>query len=150
MVKDNPGTQGIREGKVGATVLLPLEALVGAFTFSLVPAYLNRSATQPDSIVTVGAAARWDLGERHRIHGEYYPRPGKLSDVRVASNSSFRALEPGWALGYTYRTRGHRFTLMATNVLGTTAHQVLSGDDKGLGPARGGDWALGFNLARIF
>lgn len=150
VVRDNPSTLGLREGKVGATVLVPLEALAGEFTFSLVPAYLNRSATQPDPIVTVAAALRWDAGEHHRLHGEYYPRPGKLSDTRVASNSTTRPLEPGWALGYTYRTRGHRFTLVATNVLGTTAHQVLSGDTNGLGPVRSGDWVLGFNVVRIF
>ncbi|MFN8010270.1 MAG: DUF5777 family beta-barrel protein [Holophagaceae bacterium] len=150
VVKDNPSTVGLREGKVGATVLVPLEALVGDLTFSLVPAYLNRSATQPDPIATVAAAVRWDVAEHHRIHGEYYPRPGKLSDTRVAFNSTTRALEPGWALGYTYRTRGHRFSLLATNVLGTTAHQVLSGDTNGLGPAPSGDWVLGFNVVRIF
>lgn len=150
VVRDNPSTAGLREGKVGTTLLVPLEVLAGPVTVSLVPAYLNRSATQPDPIVTAAAAVRWDLGDHHRLQGEYYPRPGKLSDTRVAFNSTTRALEPGWALGYTYRTRGHRFTAVATNVLGTTAHQVLSGDYNGIGPARSGDWVLGFNVVRIF
>lgn len=150
VVRDNPSTLGLREGKVGTTLLVPLEALAGAFTFALVPAYLNRSATQPDPVLTAAAALRWDLGDHHRLHGEYYPRPGRLSDTRVASGSASRALEPGWALGYTYRTRGHRFTAVATNVMGTTAHQVLSGDANGVGPARSGDWVLGFNVVRIF
>lgn len=150
VVRDNPTTVGLKEGKVGATVLVPLELLAGAFTLSLVPAYVNRSALQAEAIVTAGAALRWDAGERHRIHGEYYPRPGKLDDVRVPSGSSVRPLEAGWAIGYTYRTRGHRFTALATNVLGTTAHQVLAGDANGLGPVRSGDWVLGFNLIRIF
>lgn len=150
VVRDNRTTASVREGKVGSTVLVPVEAMAGPVTFSLVPAYLNRSATRAEAIFTVAAALRWDPSEKHRVHGEYYPRPGKLSDVRVAFNSTTRELEPGWALGYTYRTRGHRFSMMATNVLGTTAHQVLAGDYNGIGPVRGGDWVLGFNVVRIF
>jgi hypothetical protein len=150
VVKDNRSTVGVREGKVGSTVLVPLEALAGPVTFSLVPAYINRSATQAEAVFNVAAALRWDLSERHRVHGEYYPRPGKLKDTQVPSGATTRDLEPGWALGYTYRTRGHRFSAVATNVLGTTAHQVLTGDYNGIGPARSGDWVLGFNVVRIF
>ncbi len=150
VVRDNKTTAGVREGKVGSTVLVPLEALAGPVTFSLVPAYINRTATRTEAIFNVAAALRWDLSEKHRVHGEYYPRPGKLRDTLVAAGSTARGLEPGWALGYTYRTRGHRFSAVATNILGTTAHQVLSGDYNGLGPARGGDWVLGFNVVRIF
>jgi hypothetical protein len=150
VVKDRAVTVGVREGKVGSTVLLPLEALVGPVTFSLVPAYINRSATQPDAIFTVAAALRWDVTEKHRVHGEYYPRPSKLKDTLVDASPGPRTLEPGWALGYTFRTRGHRFSAMATNVQGTTAHQVLSGDYNGIGPYKSGDWVLGFNIVRIF
>ena len=38
------------------------------------------------------------------------------------------AFEQGFALGYQYRTFRHRFTLMATNELGSTAVHVLGGD----------------------
>ena len=83
--------------------------------------------------------------------GEYYPRPSKVKDLQVYQDSTTtRALETGWALGYVFRTKGHRFTVLATNVSGTTPHQVLSGDYQGRGPNRSGDWALGFNLVRIF
>ncbi|MDE3246014.1 MAG: hypothetical protein KGN80_08000, partial [Acidobacteriota bacterium] len=59
--------------------------------------------------------------------------------------------ENGWALGYVFKTKGHRFTLLATNANGTTANQVLGGDYGAQpGPSRSGEWGLGFNLVRIF
>lgn len=44
----------------------------------------------------------------------------------------------------------YRFTILATNVRGTTANQVLGGDYAGTGPNRSGQWGLGFHLVRIF
>lgn len=81
----------------------------------------------------------------YRTTGEFYPRPSKLD----------KRYKPGWAAGFAYKTFKHRFTPMATNTAGTTAHQVLGGDYRG-GPGTygaeqgGGKWSLGFNIVRIF
>lgn len=53
-------------------------------------------------------------------------------------------------MGYQHRTQGHRFTIIAPTVPGTTANQVLGGDYEGFGPRSPNNWSLGFNLVRIF
>jgi hypothetical protein len=130
------GTVGI----TGATVQLPAELVAGSFTFSLVPTWLSRTTTRDRSLFTAGAGLRWRFTESQSALAEYYPRPSRLDSATY---------EPGYAVGYRFQTKGHRFTLLATNVQGTTAHQVLGGDYAG-GPRPPGRWALGFNLVRIF
>lgn len=131
------GTVGI----TGAAVQLPAEVRLGAaLTLSLVPTYLSRTTTQDKPLVTAGAGARWQFSDRHSLLAEYVPRPARLDS---------RRFEAGAALGYRFHTRGHRFTLLASNLGGTTAHQVLGGDYAS-GPRSINKWALGFNLVRIF
>ncbi|WP_243304416.1 DUF5777 family beta-barrel protein [Geothrix oryzisoli] len=130
------GTVGI----TGATLQLPTELVMGTVTLSVVPTWLSRTTTRDQALFTAGAGLRWRLLERQSLLAEYYPRPGRLDAATY---------EQGFALGYRFQTKGHRFTLLATNVQGTTAHQVLGGDYGG-GPRPGGRWALGFNLVRIF
>jgi hypothetical protein len=128
-------------GLTGAAVQFPAELQVGqALTLSLVPTWLSRTTAVDQALFTAGAGARWQCTERHALLAEYYPRPARLDPA------FFKA---GAALGYRFRTRGHRFTLLATNVGGTTTHQVLGGDYAG-GPRSFGHWALGFNLVRVF
>lgn len=127
-------------GVTGVALQLPTEVLVGPLTFSLVPTWLSRTTTRDRALFTAGAGLRWHMLEGQTLHAEYYPRPARL-DADV--------YEAGFALGYRFQTKGHRFTLLATNVQGTTAHQVLGGDYAG-GPRPSGQWALGFNLVRIF
>jgi len=130
------GTVGI----TGATLQLPTEFLAGPVTFSVVPTWLSRTTTRDRALFTAGAGLRWRILDGQSILAEYYPRPARLDAA---------TFEQGFALGYRFQTKGHRFTLLATNVQGTTAHQVLGGDYAG-GPRPPGQWALGFNLVRVF
>lgn len=130
----------VKGGQVGTTVQVPVDWQPWApLTITLVPTYLSRSATA-ERVVTAGVGIHWAFTESQGLIGEYYPRPSKV-------DSGF---EQGWALGYQYRTHGHRFSILATNQLGTTANQVLGGDYQGFGPRPSGAWALGFNVIRIF
>jgi hypothetical protein len=127
-------------GVTGAALQLPTEFLAGPVTFSLVPTWLSRTTTRDQALFTTGAGIRWRILEGQSILAEYYPRPTRLDAATY---------EQGFALGYRFQTKGHRFTLLVTNVQGTTAHQVLGGDYAG-GPRAPGQWALGFNLVRMF
>lgn len=130
----------VKGGLVGGAFQAPVDwQPVEALTVSVVPTYLSRTATAR-SVATAGLGLRWRLAEHQGLLAEYYPRPSKVDG----------AFHPGWALGYQYRTRGHRFSFVASNELGTTAHQVLGGDYGGFGPRASGSWALGFNLIRMF
>ena len=130
------GTVGIS----GGTVQVPAEFFIGDLTtFTLVPTYISRTTTQDKGVFTAGAGVRVDVTGKLGLLAEYYPRPGKIG----------KDFKPGYAFGATYRTLKHRFTLLGTNALGTTANQVLSGDFGG-GPRSTGQWALGFNLTRTF
>jgi len=130
------GTVGI----TGAALQLPTEFRAGSVTLSLVPTWLSRTSTLDRSRFTAGAGLQWRILEGQSVLAEYYPRPSRLNAATY---------EQGFALGYRFQTKGHRFTLLATNVQGTTAHQALGGDYGG-GPRAPGEWALGFNLVRIF
>lgn len=127
-------------GTSGVALQLPLEWRPWApLTLEAVPTWLSRTPTEK-GVANVGLGLRWDLAEHHGVYAEYYPRPSKIPD----------SFHRGCALGYVFRTYRHRFTILATNEPGTTAHQVLGGDYDGSGPVRLHDWALGFNLVRIF
>ncbi len=127
-------------GVVGTAVQVPVDLVAGPVTLGLVPTWLSRTTSRTEGLLTAGASLRWRFRDNQAVLGEFYPHPG-----RIQSGSR----ENGFALGYRYWTKGHRFTLLATNVQGTTTHQVLGGDYAG-GPRPPGQWALGFNLVRIF
>lgn len=130
----------VKGGLVGGAFQAPIDwQPLDALTLSLVPTYLSRTATERN-VATAGLGLHWAFAEHQGLLAEYYPRPSKVS----------KAFEQGWSLGYQYRTHGHRFTLLATNELGTTTHQVLGGDYEGFGPRTPGTWVLGFNVIRIF
>lgn len=130
----------VKGGQLGGVFQVPVDLQpLEALTFTAVPTFLARTATARN-VVTTGLGVRWMVAEHQGILAEFYPRPSRV----------YRGFEQGWALGYQYRTVGHRFTIVATNVPGTTNHQVLGGDYEGYGPRSANYWALGFNLIRIF
>ena len=130
----------VKGGIVGGAFQIPVDwQPVQPLTLSLVPTYLSRTATARH-VATAGLGAHWAFTEHQGLLGEFYPRPSKVPD----------GFERGWAFGYQYRTAGHRFSVLATNELGTTAHQVLGGDYEGFGPRASGGWVLGFNVVRLF
>jgi hypothetical protein len=125
-------------GISGAAFQAPTEIPAGPVTFLLVPTWLSRTSTVDAGLFTLAGGLRWQVTEKHALLAEYYPRPARLD----------RSFEQGAAFGYRYRTRGHRFTLLATNTPGTTAHQVLGGDYGG-GPRSPNRWSLAFNIVRM-
>lgn len=150
-IKDQAFSPDTREGIVGTAVQLPVSWSGSGITLLVVPTYLSSTSTQRKGVATAGIGLRWDMAEHHSLIGEYYPRPSKVKDLRVfVDSTTTRGVENGWALGYVFKTKGHRFTFLATNARGTTPNQVLGGDYAGVGPNRSGEWGLGFNLVRIF
>lgn len=150
-VRDNPDTPDYQEGKLGTAIQLPIDWKVSeGFTLSAVPTWLSRSNLKRQPLVTAGYSARLELTPDQAFIAEYYPRPSKQKDVQVVEGTETRPLRAGWAMGYIFKTRGHRFTILGTTMPGTTTHQVLAGDYAGQGPRRTGEWGLGFNIARMF
>jgi hypothetical protein len=130
------GTVGIS----GTSIQVPTEFTLGDLAaLTLVPTWLSRTTTQEKSVFTAGAALRVELTDKFGLMGEYYPRPSKVANT----------FKPGYTVGITYKTFKHRFTLLGTSVVGTTANQVLSGDFGG-GARSTGQWSLGFNVTRTF
>jgi len=168
-----------RVGISGGVFQLPLEwYITDDIIFTAVPAYITRSTTSnttlstldgstnppsaiPDAspntsgVFNVGLSLRANITEKFGVIGEFYPRPSKFSKaVKVipGGTTTGPSLEPyrsGFAFGLTYKTFKHRFSLLGTNVSGTTANQVLSGDYYG-GPHPSSQWAIGFNVTRVF
>lgn len=135
-VVTSDGTVGLS----GMAFQLPTEIfLTDDFVLSVVPTYLSRTTTQEKSVFNYGVGLHYDFTSKFRFVAEYYPRPSKIA----------KTFETGFAVGISYKTFKHRFTLLGTNSRGTTAHQVLGGDYGG-GPVPKGDWSLGFNVARVF
>lgn len=157
-------------GKVGVTGLtfqVPTEIFItDDIIFSLVPTYISRTTTT-DTILTpapgemapttpraggvfnVGLGLRGAITERFSLVSEYYPRPSKLAKAGPGGITDWTSYQNGFAIGFSYKTFKHRFTVVGTNASGTTGNQVLSGDYGG-GPRPSAKWSLGFNVARVF
>lgn len=156
-----------RVGVAGGVFQLPTEIfLTDDIIVSVVPTYITKTTTtdtilavppgaapntSPNTggVFNVGLGLRIGFTEKFSFMGEYYPRPSKFSNAApgvVTDGSTYR---PGFAAGVSYRTFKHRFTLIGTNVPGTTANQVLSGDYGG-GPRSSSQWSIGFNVVRVF
>ena len=157
-------------GKVGVSGLafqVPTEIfLTDDIIFSVVPAYITKTTTSdtilavppgaaPNTspnkggVFNVGLGLRIGFTEKFSFVGEYYPRPAKFSKAAPGGITDGSTYQPGFAAGISYKTFKHRFTLVGTNVPGTTANQVLSGDYGG-GPRASSRWSIGFNVARVF
>lgn len=142
-------SRDFKTGKLGTAIQLPMEWRVSEYlTLSAVPTWLSRSNLKREPLTTVGLSVRMELTPEQAFIAEYYPRPSKLKNELSIEGKPLETA--GWAMGYMFKTKGHRFTILGTNVKGTTTNQVLAGDYNFVGPSRSGDWRLGFNIARMF
>jgi len=157
-------------GKVGisgAALQVPTEIFItDDIIFSVVPTYVTKTTTSdtilavppgqtpnttPNSggVFNVGVGLRVGITEKFSVVGEYYPRPSKFSKAAPGGITDGTTYQNGFAFGVSYKTFKHRFTLAGTNASGTTTNQVMSGDYGG-GPRPSAQWAIGFNVSRIF
>lgn len=157
-------------GKVGISglaVQLPTEIFItDDIIFSVVPSYITKTTTtdtvlavppgqtpntKPNTggVFNVGLGLRIGFTEKFSFVSEYYPRPSKFAKAAPGGITDGTTYQNGFAVGFSYKTFKHRFTLAGSNASGTTANQVMSGDYGG-GPRLSGNWSLGFNVTRIF
>lgn len=155
-------------GISGATVQVPTEFFLGDLIVTLVPSYVTSTTTRKLDLSTnpatflpagkekkglfnLGIGLRYGFTEKFSAMAEYYPRPSRLPKEHIVGtiNGEDYGYQNGFAAGISYKTFKHRFTLIGTNTIGTTANQVLSGDHGG-GPRPSGQWSLGFNIVRVF
>ena len=157
-------------GKVGISGMafqVPTEIFItDDIILSLVPTYITKTTTT-DTILPVppgktpnttpnkggvfnlGVGLRIGFTDKFSFATEYYPRPSKFAKAAPGGITDGSTYQNGFAGGFSYKTFKHRFTVFGTNASGTTANQVLSGDYGG-GPRLSSQWALGFNVARVF
>ncbi len=157
-------------GKVGISglaVQVPTEIFItDDIIFSVVPTYITKTTTtdtvlavppghtpntKPNTggVFNVGLGLRIGFTEKFSFVSEYYPRPSKFAKAAPGGITDGTTYQNGFAVGFSYKTFKHRFTLAGSNASGTTANQVMSGDYGG-GPRLSGNWSLGFNVTRIF
>ena len=157
-------------GKVGISglaVQVPTEIFItDDIIFSVVPTYITKTTTtdtvlavppghtpntKPNTggVFNVGLGLRIGFTEKFSFVSEYYPRPSKFAKAAPGGITDGTTYQNGFAVGFSYKTFKHRFTLAGSNASGTTANQVMSGDSGG-GPRLSGNWSLGFNVTRIF
>lgn len=157
-------------GKVGINGILlqvPTEIFItDDIIFTVVPSYLSRNTTgdtilipapgetvsstpNKPAVFNVGLGLRIGITEKFSVMAEYYPRPSKLAKAAPGGITDGTTYQNGFAAGVSYKTFKHRFTLVGTNASGTTGNQIMSGDYGG-GPRPSAQWAIGFNVARVF
>ena len=157
-------------GKVGISglaVQVPTEIFItDDIIFSVVPTYITKTTTtdtilsvppgqapntspNKGGVFNVGLGLRIEFTEKFSFAGEYYPRPSKFSKAAPGGITDGTTYQNGFAAGISYKTFKHRFTVFGTNASGTTTNQVMSGDYGG-GPRPSAQWAIGFNVARVF
>ena len=157
-------------GKVGISglsVQLPTEIFItDDIIFSVVPTYITKTTTtdtilpvppgqtpnttpNKGGVFNVGLGLRIGFTEKFSFVGEYYPRPSKFSKAAPGGITDGTTYQNGFAAGISYKTFKHRFSVFGSNASGTTTNQVMSGDYGG-GPRPSAQWAIGFNVARVF
>ena len=157
-------------GKVGISglsVQLPTEIFItDDIIFSVVPTYITKTTTtdtilpvppgqtpnttpNKGGVFNVGLGLRIGFTEKFSFVGEYYPRPSKFSKAAPGGITDGTTYQNGFAAGLSYKTFKHRFSVFGSNASGTTTNQVMSGDYGG-GPRPSAQWAIGFNVARVF
>jgi len=157
-------------GKVGISglaVQVPTEIFItDDIIFSVVPTYITKTTTtdtilpvppgqtpnttpNKGGVFNVGLGLRIGFTEKFSFVGEYYPRPSKFSKAAPGGITDGTTYQNGFAAGLSYKTFKHRFSVFGTNASGTTTNQVMSGDYGG-GPRPSAQWAIGFNVARVF
>ena len=156
-----------RIGVTGFTAQLPTEIFIGDdLILSLVPTFVSKTTTsdtilpvppgttpntKPNKggVFNVGLGLRYGFTDKFSVMAEYYPRPSKFAKAAPGGITDGSTYQNGFAAGFSYKTFKHRFTLAGTNASGTTANQVMSGDYGG-GPRLSSQWAIAFNVARVF
>ncbi len=156
-----------RIGVTGFTAQLPTEIFIGDdLILSLVPTFVSKTTTsdtilpvppgttpntKPNKggVFNVGLGLRYGFTDTFSVMAEYYPRPSKFAKAAPGGITDGSTYQNGFAAGFSYKTFKHRFTLAGTNASGTTANQVMSGDYGG-GPRLTSQWAIAFNVARVF
>ena len=156
-----------RIGVTGFTAQLPTEIFIGDdLILSLVPTFVSKTTTsdtilpvppgttpntKPNKggVYNVGLGLRYGFTDKFSVMAEYYPRPSKFAKAAPGGITDGSTYQNGSAAGFSYKTFKHRFTLAGTNASGTTANQVMSGDYGG-GPRLTSQWAIAFNVARVF
>lgn len=154
-------------GISGVSAQLPVEIFItDDLIFSAVPTYISKTTTtdtilavppgqtpntspSKGGVFNVGIGLRYGFTDAFSVMTEFYPRPSKFSKAAPAGFTDRTSYQAGFAAGVSYKTFKHRFTVFGTNASGTTPNQVMSGDYGG-GPRPSSQWALGFNLSRIF
>jgi len=155
-------------GLTGATIQAPMEFFLGDLILSVVPTYITATSTrrldlstnpatllpvdrQKKGVFNVGLGLRYGFTEAFSAMTEYYPKPSRLPKDHIVGsiNGADYGYQAGFAVGLSYKTFKHRFTISGSNTTGTTANQVLSGDHAG-GPRPSGQWSFGFNVLRVF
>ena len=156
-----------RVGVSGFTAQIPTEIFIGDdLILSLVPTFVSKTTTSdtilpvppgvtPNTkvnqggVFNVGLGLRYGFTDKFSVMAEYYPRPSKFAKAAPGGITDGSTYQNGFAAGFSYKTFKHRFTLAGTNASGTTANQVMSGDYGG-GPRLTSQWAIAFNVARVF
>ena len=156
-----------RVGVSGFTAQIPTEIFIGDdLILSLVPTFVSKTTTSdtilpvppgvtPNTkvnqggVFNVGLGLRYGFTDKFSVMAEYYPRPSKFAKAAPGGITDGSTYQNGFAAGFSYKTFKHRFTLAGTNASGTTANQVMSGDYGG-GPRLSSQWAIAFNVARVF
>ncbi len=156
-----------RVGVSGFTAQLPTEFFAtDDLIISVVPTFVSKTTTSdtilpvppgttPNTklskggVFNVGVGLRYGFTDKFSVMAEYYPRPSKFAKAAPGGITDGSTYQNGFAAGFSYKTFKHRFTLAGTNASGTTANQVMSGDYGG-GPRLSSQWAIAFNVARVF
>ena len=156
-----------RIGVSGFTAQIPTEIFIGDdLIMSLVPTFVSKTTTSDTilpvppgttptttlskgGVFNVGVGFRYGFTDKFSVMAEYYPRPSKFAKAAPGGITDGSTYQNGFAAGFSYKTFKHRFTLAGTNASGTTANQVMSGDYGG-GPRLSSQWAIAFNVARVF
>ncbi|MEI6591665.1 MAG: DUF5777 family beta-barrel protein [Holophagaceae bacterium] len=156
-----------RVGVSGFTAQLPTEFFAtDDLIISVVPTFVSKTTTSdtilpalpgaaPNTkvnkggVFNVGLGLRYGFTDKFSVMAEYYPRPSKFAKAAPGGITDGSTYQNGFAAGFSYKTFKHRFTLAGTNASGTTANQVMSGDYGG-GPRLSSQWAIAFNVARVF
>ncbi len=156
-----------RVGITGLVIQVPTDIFItDDIIFSLVPSLVTKTTTtdtvmipapgetanttpNKGGVFNVGVGLRANITEKLSLVSEYYPRPSRLAKQAPGGIQDGTTFQNGFAVGISYKTFKHRFTVVGTNASGTTANQVMSGDYGG-GPRPSASWSIGFNVARVF
>ena len=125
-----------------------------AFTMQLMPGVVHRNLVryeeEQNSVINIGAAARYKLSKRLAVTAEYYyVLPEQLAEPTAAElaadgNAGFKN---SLAVGLDIETGGHVFQLHFTNSTGMFERAFIT---ETVGAWQDQDIHFGFNISRVF